>query len=422
MADLTDISGLKYWWRADAGVTLSSGKVAAWEDQVTGVTVAQATASKRPVLDTGPFPEGVAAVEFSGGQGLTIADLTNANTDWTILAAYDPGDDWSTVYRYLFDSDTARMIIGAVEKVANRSGFYTSTDGWTTGDWTPGPQIMSVVADATAGTVLVRINGTEVNSGTYTATPLSGRFAIGSKSDATSSYFDGYLAHLAIWEGVLTTADLQYAEGLLAHTTGLLESLDGNHPFTAARFPFSDWGFSSGPAYQTLIERVANGQERRTRLNDQIGQPFSIGLEALDAGELKQVLGWFLAHYGQGYTFRLRDWRDFQLDREECVVSGSTVQLAKRYSAAGYSYIRPITRPVPFSVTLYDAMGEIFEGSYSIDYQTGVATFGIAPAGRVWASGEFDCLVRFADDSIGLGLEPGGLARVDEIQFQEVVR
>lgn len=40
------------WFAADAGVTITSDRVSAWENQVSGVTATQGTAGNRPVIDT----------------------------------------------------------------------------------------------------------------------------------------------------------------------------------------------------------------------------------------------------------------------------------------------------------------------------------------------------------------------------------
>lgn len=411
----------KYRWFAGEGCTLTESKISSWVDTSSSIDLAQPSAASRPVLQTGIISETGSTVSFSGAEFLTTASLANAKQDWTIIIAFVPGGDRFGIYQYLLESETDSLIAATVEKRAARSGVYTTSDGWTTGDWMSGPQVMTIILDSSGGLATVRINGTQVNQNAYTGASLDGAFTVGANAAGTGSFLTGDIGEIAIFESVLTD-DLEVAEGVVANDCGITSVLAAEHPYTSARFPYTDWGYSVGPTYQALIERVANGQERRTRLNDEIGQAFQIAFDDLPQSEMEEILAFFMAHYGQGLTFRFRDWRDYTLDREPCVGSGLSWQIAKKYAAGAYSYLRPILRPVPFSVTLWDNSGIVDETTYSIDHTTGVITFTTEPNGQLYADGEFDCLVRFAQDGISLKREPAGLSQITEIELQEVVR
>lgn len=61
----------RYWWTADAGITESSGDVSAWEDQVGGLSISQATAAYQPVI-----------VDSSNLNDQKAVRFTRANGEW----------------------------------------------------------------------------------------------------------------------------------------------------------------------------------------------------------------------------------------------------------------------------------------------------------------------------------------------------
>lgn len=70
------------WWRADLGRTMVSTKVSAWQDQIEGVSVSQATDADRPTVGT---LGGQDALSFAGSQQLRGAGFTAIEQRWLVI-------------------------------------------------------------------------------------------------------------------------------------------------------------------------------------------------------------------------------------------------------------------------------------------------------------------------------------------------
>lgn len=94
------------------------------------------------------------------------------------------------------------------------------------------------------------------------------------------------------------------------------------------------------------------------------------------------------------HTFRFRDMTEYQLtDEPTAVLSSTTFQVSKNYTAGSQTHVRKITRPV--SPLALKVSGVTVGSGYSIDYTTGIITFVSPPAATPTATGEFDIPVRF---------------------------
>lgn len=170
------------------------------------------------------------------------------------------------------------------------------------------------------------------------------------------------------------------------------------------------YGTAGGPTFRTRKVALRSGIVRRNALRSRPLYRFNIIYKNLQPEDHHEVIAAFNACYGGVYSFRLKDWADFQATNEllEELGTGSpqTLQLIKTYTFGSQAVARPIRKPVNGTVTLTH---NNISQSASVDYSTGLVTF-TAPAGHIirW-SGEFDVPVMFEDDELAFSGDDKGV-------------
>jgi len=99
-----------------------------------------------------------------------------------------------------------------------------------------------------------------------------------------------------------------------------------------------------------------------------------------------------------------------------------TFQLKKRYSAGGLNYDRKITRPITGTTTIgVNAVQQM--AGWSVNVNTGIVTFGVAPTlGHVITAGfHFYVPVDFIDSSLDWVLDKFRSGTLDGIILEEVI-
>ncbi len=186
--------------------------------------------------------------------------------------------------------------------------------------------------------------------------------------------------------------------------------------FHEVRFPASlSFGSVGGPERRTDIVTLANGFEERNTPWAHSRRRYDAGLGMRSLDDIETLISFFEARQGQMFGFRWKDWSDFksgaataEVDKGDQVIArgdGETVsfQLVKTYSSGGFSYVRPILKPVLGTVTLgldQDAQREGVD--FEVDLATGRVMFSAPPPEQVeiTAGFEFDVPVRFDTDKI----------------------
>ncbi|MEX0307548.1 MAG: TIGR02217 family protein [Ruegeria sp.] len=186
--------------------------------------------------------------------------------------------------------------------------------------------------------------------------------------------------------------------------------------FHEVRFPASlSFGSVGGPERRTDIVTLANGFEERNTPWAHSRRRYDAGLGMRSLDDVETLISFFEARQGQMFGFRWKDWSDFksgaataEVDKGDQVIArgdGETTdfQLIKTYSSGGFSYVRPILKPVLGTVTLgldQDAQREGVD--FEVDLATGRVTFTAPPPEQVeiTAGFEFDVPVRFDTDKI----------------------
>lgn len=209
--------------------------------------------------------------------------------------------------------------------------------------------------------------------------------------------------------------------------------------YESPRFPENiALGAEGGPTFATDIAEMASGFESRN-----IGwalplHRYTVTLLNRPQSELDELKAWFLVTKGMGHGFRFKDWSDYSATSTVGLLGtgvgtgATTYQMNKRYAALGVNIDRPIKKPVSGTVAIYKnavaqtiVVGVPGAGQVSIDYTTGIVTFGTAPGGGdtlTW-SGEFDVPARFDTDAMAAMITRGGASRLatwDAIPIREL--
>jgi hypothetical protein len=223
------ISGLTAWFNANTGVTTSNGKVTQWTDQSSNTNNVYSSFpySYSPIVTTDPA-SGNSVLNFNGNQLLTTSSaVTGGGNSVTIISVAGtsvPGSGQQTqvVVGGLYGgSNSARMLAfdNGNQSFNNNSGFF---DG--------GPALVN----STLSINTVTFNSTSPGTATFysqgvangSASPissatLSSGLTIGSISSTPYQSWNGNIAEVLIYNGVLTTTQRQSVEQYLANKYGL---------------------------------------------------------------------------------------------------------------------------------------------------------------------------------------------------------
>jgi uncharacterized protein (TIGR02217 family) len=212
--------------------------------------------------------------------------------------------------------------------------------------------------------------------------------------------------------------------------------------YESPRFPDAiALGAEGGPMFSTDIAELASGYESRNITWDSPRHVYDVTLLNRPQTELDTLKAFFLAIRGMGHGFRFKDWSDYSATSTVGLLGTgvgtgvATYQMSKRYTSGAVNTDRQIKKPVSGTITVYkNAVAQTIvpsapgSGQVSIDYTTGIVTFGgTAPGGGdtiTWA-GEFDVPVRFDTDSMRPAITRGGtlsqyLATWDRIPIREI--
>lgn len=191
-------------------------------------------------------------------------------------------------------------------------------------------------------------------------------------------------------------------------------------PFLDIAFPpFVARGASGGPTFATNIVTLASGAEQRNVLWANARGRWNISTGIRTRAQMLEVIAFFHVVRGRGFSFRFRDWNDFQAT--EMVMQEITPtawQLVKRYNVGGFEHLRTITKPVPGSVTIKISGTAVIPED--IDHQSGRISFASAPDMAPTASLDFDVPVRFDTDALPVQANAFDQQIVTQIDLVEV--
>lgn len=184
------------------------------------------------------------------------------------------------------------------------------------------------------------------------------------------------------------------------------------------RFPTDiSYGAAGGPGYSTRVVPMNSGHESRNQnWNLPLGV-YDVAHGVKKQAQLDVLIAFFRNCKGRAYSFRFKDWTDYQADATtgKLVATGVTDvwQMVKRYTTGALTEDRVIQKPVAGTVTVSGG------GTYTIDNTTGkvTRTAGAAPTGWV---GEFDVPCRFDIDQMKVSIDNVSAYSWSQIPVKEV--
>lgn len=163
-----------------------------------------------------------------------------------------------------------------------------------------------------------------------------------------------------------------------------------------------EYGFSGGPTWNTKRVGLKSGIIRRKIMRSRPITRLS-GVFYMDDEETqKHLLGAFNACYGGAYSFRFKNFLNFELDNEQIAIGTGeqqSVQIVKRFGFGDNVTQTPIRKPN--DDVIVTAGGVAIPAQ--INTTTGIATFTASLGLIVRVSGTFDTPVMFSnDDFVGI--------------------
>lgn len=170
-------------------------------------------------------------------------------------------------------------------------------------------------------------------------------------------------------------------------------------------------GAEFGPKFSTQVVETFSGGEYRNAKWPTGRVRANIGYGIRDKSDMDTLISFFRARKGAAYSFRLKDWTDYQVSSAQQFGTGdgatTTFQLIKAYTDGVVTVNRNITKPRSGIVVRKAGVTQTLTTHYTVDLSTGIVTFLAAPAnGAVldW-TGEFDICVRFINDEMAVTAE-----------------
>jgi len=195
--------------------------------------------------------------------------------------------------------------------------------------------------------------------------------------------------------------------------------------------PEVESGAVGGPVFKTSILVASSGDEQRVPEWDLARGEWDIGYGIRNKTDLSAVLAFFRAVMGRAFSWRFKDWSDFEATAEPFGTGdGSTVQfqLKKTYSSFSdtpsvvRSYVRTIKLPRTTPLAIYDNAGLVSSSDYTL-LAGGIIQFNTAPTAAhalTW-TGEFDVPVRFDVDKLPVTMQMEDLGVIRGIRILEVL-
>lgn len=190
-------------------------------------------------------------------------------------------------------------------------------------------------------------------------------------------------------------------------------------------------GALGGPAFLTTVTVMGSGREQRNAEWQIARQKWNVGYGIMSQSEYAAVRSFFYVRRGRLHSWLFKDWTDYSRideplglgDSADAGVTGNRdFQLIVTYADTAGSYIRPISRPVTGSLTVY--VDGVLATEWTLQ-PLGLIRFnsGHAPTtGQVVsATFEFDIPVRFDADLLGLEVEWVGAGSVPQLNIVEQI-
>jgi hypothetical protein len=199
-------------------IVVSQVRASDWSSQApaTGPVASQATTASQPLYNS------ATGLDYDGtDDGLAFAAGLGAHTSHTIVAAIQ--QETTGVVGYVIDGDNGGARLGVGVDAAGDLFYFDGAvrAGTAPANLGTGVKIVTWVLDSVGGTGIVRLNGAQVDSDSYTTRDWNGTVAVGSRYDGAASYWDGHMRGIVAYSAVKSAADIIRAERFLAAAHGV---------------------------------------------------------------------------------------------------------------------------------------------------------------------------------------------------------
>jgi hypothetical protein len=215
---ITSLSNLKQWLRADLGVT--TGSTLTWADQSpNGNNVTQSTLAKQPTHGaTGPNSQAAFAFVSASTQFLSRSTAVLGASPWTIWLVHKiTGSSQLSYYVGNSSSDGFGALKGT-NRDMSYTGVATLQDSTATANW----EIWEISNTGSATTL--RVNGSSASLTNSASQPLSpsAQTTVGAGNNAGASAMDGGVAEIiACNSATLPASDVANIRTYLTYRYGL---------------------------------------------------------------------------------------------------------------------------------------------------------------------------------------------------------
>lgn len=192
-------------------------------------------------------------------------------------------------------------------------------------------------------------------------------------------------------------------------------------------------GAVGGPQFKTTVLSLESGFEKRNEDWVDTRGEWDVGYGLMNKADLginethvDQLTDFFMARQGRLHSFRFKDFADFQIgdainpttDNQQIGIGDDVTvdfQIFKAYVSGPATFNRVITKPTSSVIVLLEGVVQTIVTDYTVDLNTGLVTFVVAPAstGGSGLGGEeivqiatlFDNHVRFNTDQLQISME-----------------
>lgn len=206
LSDPNELTGLKIWLKADAGVTNdASDRISGWADQSGNAKNAtQATAANKPLLVNGVL-NGKAVVRFDGAAYyFDVVNFLSGLSQAEIFVVLRASNDVPAAHKSLwkFGSSSSAYYPSSEGRVGEDFGSSSVRTGWD--PFQPLNEYHIYNVSARSGEWVNRLNGIIYFATTNNTVSFASVLTLGK---ASSSYFHGDVAELFCYNRVLSAAD-----------------------------------------------------------------------------------------------------------------------------------------------------------------------------------------------------------------------
>lgn len=283
-------TNLSLWLKADQGVT-GTTQVSQWDDQAGGLRHGtQATATNQPALTDNAINYNP-AISFDGTDDFFTSSLDISPTgapDLTTIIVFNSDQDANTPLRKLFGHDAGNFhrTIGLDSRSGNNFNFFAGSNG-VAGffDLAVNTNYVSTIQYTSSNTFSGYIDGNQrVNGASAPVTGGLTNLAIGAISPTPSEAWDGQIAEMIMYSGILTDPERQRIETYLAIKYGVsIDQTSATNYFASDGNPVWD-----GTANATYNQHIAGiGRDDASELDQKQSRSsdgrMSIGLGTIAA-------------------------------------------------------------------------------------------------------------------------------------------